>query len=152
MKTTDLFPSKYLKAETLGPNVRTIVTISHVAQEVLNGEPKPILYFTGKTQGLVLNRTNADTITEMAGSAETDDWPGTRLMLYTTKVPYQGKMVLGIRFEAPPAMTAAKPKPKPQPVAAADGMIGEDEIPFSWVVGLISAPALLAMHYLSIMG
>ncbi len=73
----DAFPSKYLKASDLKGG-QPVVVVDHVAFEPVgrNREMKGVVYFRGKDKGLVLNRTNANKLTQLAGTSETDDWAG----------------------------------------------------------------------------
>ena len=131
----DAFPSKYLRASDLNGASPT-VTIDRVDFEPVGRtrEMKGVVYFVGKSKGLVLNKTNATKIMELVGSAETDDWPGGRVCLYTTEVEFQGEGVETIRCKAPGAVRkplAAKPTPPPPPVLETDESdILDDEIPF----------------------
>lgn len=61
MKTQDVFPSKYLKAEGLPEDV--IVTITSVEMATLKtkeggDEYKPVAFFDELDKGLILNKTN----------------------------------------------------------------------------------------------
>ena len=116
------FPSKYLKAADLqGRNIA--VQISGVQMEDVGSddkpERKPVVYFSGAKKGLVLNKTNALTISEVFGP-ETDNWLGVKVQLFATRVPFQGRMVDAIRLTVPrePPAGAAKPAAAaPPPVA-----------------------------------
>lgn len=115
----------FLKHEDLqGHAVR--LTIEHVPTEEIRGEhgneKKLVVRFAGKDKGLVLNRTNAESIAEIAGSDDTDDWSGVRIVLFPDKTKFGGKTVDCIRVRAP----QGKPEPKPEPVAA----LTDDDIPF----------------------
>jgi hypothetical protein len=110
----DAFPSKYLKANDLKGN-RVSVTMSHVDYETIAEERKAVLFFRGKEKGLVLNKTNASMIVELTGTTETDDWAGHRVVLYPTRVDYQGKRVDAIRIDAAPAENGRKAAPSPPP-------------------------------------
>ena len=130
----DAFPSKYLRASDLGGE-SPVVTIDRVDFEPVGRarEMKGVVYFTGKTKGLVLNKTNATKIAEVVGSLETDDWPASRVQLYATEVEFQGETVETIRCKAP--ANARKPvqkvTQKPTPPEPDDPMPDTlDEIPF----------------------
>ena len=111
MDINSMFPGSYLKAADL--QGRTVPCIIEKVQiEDIGGEDKPVIYFAGKDRGLVLNKTNAGIIVAIAGP-ETDNWPGTKLKLYPTKVSFQGNMVDAIRIKHEPPEAGA-----------------EDEIPF----------------------
>jgi hypothetical protein len=99
MNIDQVFPSKYIKSSDLkGRKVK--LQIDRVTVEELNDERKPIVYFEGKDKGMVLNRTNSDTITSVYGT-ETDDWSGKEVTLYTARVSYKGTIVDGVRVELP---------------------------------------------------
>jgi len=123
MKSSDVFPSTYLKAADIAGH-EPVVTISKVEMTDLGDDRKPVAYFAGKDKGLVLNKTNFAAIEEITGEADTDDWTGHKIKLFVAKVEYQGKRVPAIRVDAPDV--APKPKPTPEPVDAPD----DDEIPF----------------------
>lgn len=123
MNINTAFPSSYLKAADLQGR-RVPVTVDRVAMEDIGGEHKPVLFFQGKDRGLVLNKTNAAMIAEIAASEETDEWKGVRIVLYPTKTDFQGKRVDAIRVDYPEAV--APQRTKPQPVATED----DDPIPF----------------------
>jgi len=117
----DSFPSNYLKASDLGGHT-VVVTIDRVEFEPVGRERemKAVLYFVGKTKGVVLNKTNARKITEIAGSALTEDWQGHALALYPTETEFAGETVECIRVKpvakAKPLMQRMTP-PAPPPVA-----------------------------------
>ena len=121
MNINGAFPSSYLKAADL-QGKRVTVVIDKVVMEDIGGEHKPVVKFQGKDRGVVLNKTNAAMIAEIANSEETDEWVGVKVMLYPTKTDFQGKRVDCIRVDYP----ANGAKPKPAPVVADD----DDEVPF----------------------
>jgi hypothetical protein len=119
----------FLKHEDLaGKAVK--VTIEEIRTEEINGdhgkEKKLVARFVGKDKGLVLNRTNADSIAEITDSEDTDDWQGAVIVLYPDKTKFGGKTVDCIRVRA---AQGAAPKPKPEPVAVPD-YDEADEPPF----------------------
>ena len=120
MNINSAFPRAYLKASDLQGR-RVTVTIARVLVEEIGGENKPVLKFVGKDRGIVLNKTNAAMIAEIANSEETDDWKGVAIAIYPTKTDYQGKRVDCIRVEYP---AGAPVKP------AAVAPVHEDEVPF----------------------
>ncbi len=129
MKIGDAFPGQYLKAQDLGNN-RVTVTIDRVEMEDIGGDHKAVLYFQGKDKGLVLNKTNSSAITEYAGTDETDDWRGVRVVLYKTRTEYQGKRVDCIRIDEAPLQRGAAPAPPPPPPPADDFQAGDGDVPF----------------------
>jgi hypothetical protein len=120
VKVGSAFPSKYLKANDLG-EARLVVTISHVTTEAIgqdSKDKKPVVYFKGKEKGLALNKTNANTITKILGTDETDDWSGGQIGIYQTETDYQGDRVACIRVFAPPKggkKAAQRPEPEEAP-------------------------------------
>ena len=108
MDINSAFPSNYLKAADLRGG-RVTVAIDSVVIENIGDEDKPIVYFQGKEKGLVLNKTNANMITEIAKSSETDAWVGVRVTLYSTRVDFQGRRVDAIRIDYPPNTGATRP-------------------------------------------
>jgi len=116
MDINSAFPSNYLKAADLRGG-RVTVAIDSVVIENIGDEDKPIVYFQGKEKGLVLNKTNANMITEIAKSSETEQWPGVRVTLYSCKVDFQGRRVDAIRVDYPPkaALSQAMQEQAPPP-------------------------------------
>lgn len=123
-KLGEVFHSKYLKAEDLqGKTVR--VTIDRVEYEMVGleegkKERKLVVYLVNKERQLVLNKTNAESIAEIAGDDDTDNWGGIQIALFPDKTKFGGKTVDCIRITWPNG------KPVPPPVTDADG----EEIPF----------------------
>jgi len=88
--------SDWLKAADLNMQEHTL-TISDISEAEVGGKMKLILHFAGKEKTLVLNKTNKDAIGYAYGEEDTDPWIGKTLILYPTKVDYQGKSVEAIR-------------------------------------------------------
>jgi hypothetical protein len=93
--------------------------------EDIGGETKPVLHFRGKSRGVVLNKTNANAIWGINGSDDTDDWAGTAITLFPTKVEFQGKRVDAIRIDPPD-----QPAPKAKPQHVAEEFDTDDSVPF----------------------
>lgn len=117
MNVNEAFPSKYLKAADLqGRKVRAI--IDRVEMDKIGEDTRIVMSFRGKEKSLVVNRTNANTISDMYGN-ETDNWFGKEIVLFPTRVDYQGKRVDAIRVEfnqPPPRQTAPAP-PRADPTS-----------------------------------
>jgi hypothetical protein len=100
----DIFPSRYLKAHELKGHTPT-VTIDRVALEQVRGklktETKAVVYFRGKTKGLLLNKTNAQSIAQIAGSAVTEQWVGRAIALFATTATFGKETHEVIRVQAP---------------------------------------------------
>jgi hypothetical protein len=131
VKTQDAFPSKYLKVIDLrGQHVA--VTINSVDFEQVGDDEKPVVYFKNKQKGLVLNKTNWEMIAEIAGSDESDDWPGTRIVLYPDRVPFKGKHVDAIRIDKPhkPSAKKSSPQDDDEPPPEDEELVDESGNPF----------------------
>ena len=135
MNINAAFPSTYLKAaDLLGK--RVVVTIERVTMEDIGDESKkPVLRLQGKDKAVVLNKTNAAMLVEICGTEETERWRGISIVLYPTRVDYQGKRVDAIRIDYPQQTYQAAPPPAPvapAPVATdeASGAVAYDDIPF----------------------
>ena len=129
MNINSAFPSNYLKASDLGES-QPVVTIDRVTVEPVgrDKEMKPVVYFQGKTKGIVLNKTNSKKIAEIAESQETEDWTGVQIKLYATEVEFSGEQVEAIRIKAP-----KQAKAKPKPVEREPGEDDVDEVDLSSV-------------------
>lgn len=101
MKISEEFPSKYLKASDLGGREVRII-MGRVEREEINSDKRLVLYFKGKEKGLVLNKTNGNTIGDGYGD-DTDDWYDQPIILFSVKTDYQGKVVDAIRCRVPTA-------------------------------------------------
>jgi hypothetical protein len=141
MKRDEVFKSNYLKTADLRGR-KIPVTIEDVRIETLgqgkDAEDKPVAYFKGKDLGFVLNMTNWDTLQELLGSDDSDDWHGKTVLLVPAKTKFGNKMVDCIRIDAytgrtPPGTPPGprhvdrEPEPdEPEPTPQDDG----DEVPF----------------------
>ena len=94
MNIDTAFPSNYLKAADVDED--TTLTIRDVKIEKLGDDERPIAYFDEIDKGLVLNKTNANTIKGMYTS-DTDNWTGKKITLFATEVDYAGKQTMAIR-------------------------------------------------------
>ena len=108
MNINEQFPSKYLKASDLQGRAHTM-NIKHIGQEDLNGELKLIIYFEGANKGMVLNKTNAYTISALYGP-ETDNWIGQPIEVFQAMVNFQGQQTPALRVKAPTIMPQAAPQ------------------------------------------
>ena len=119
----DFYPNKFLKPANVEEDV--LVTINEVGSDSFKDDDgtqrrKPILYFKESVKPLILNRTNFTRIAEIAGD-DTEDWHGTRLILYPDTVSMCGKNVATIRVRpAPKAKAAAAAEPPKAKVAAGE--------------------------------
>lgn len=101
------FPSKYLKeADLMGSS--KIFTMTSISIEKVGDDTKPVVYFQEEQRGLVLNKTNANSISDVHGR-ETDNWPGKKIELFPHTTEFQGRMAPCIRVRAPQAEKASTP-------------------------------------------
>jgi len=112
MNIDSAFPSTYLKAADLGGRRVAVIIRDVLIETIADGEKKPVVYFENKEKGLCLNKTNAHMIVEIVGSAETEEWTGTKIVMFSTKVDFGGKRVDGIRVDYP--ANVRKPEPSPE--------------------------------------
>lgn len=114
MKISQVFPSKYVKAEDLQGKTVTLtiktVTLEEMTTHDNKTASKPVVWFEKATKGFVINLTNALIIKNLYGD-DTDDWTGKRIAIYPTRVKAFGKMqdCIRVREEIP-----ATPKPVAQ--------------------------------------
>ena len=87
------FPAKYLQVSDLDlPITATIQVVSTENVGGDDGDLKLVIRFSEPgVKALVCNLTRAEAIAELAGSDDTDVWPGTRLTLVKGMTRYQGK-------------------------------------------------------------
>ncbi len=128
MKISELYPSKYVKAQDLNGKTVTLTMAKLVIEELGHGtekERKPVLYFQKATKGMILNATNARTIAALHGD-DSIAWEGKRISIYPTTVRAFGKVndVIRVVEQIPPA-----PKPAGSPLGAqAAPLVEENEI------------------------
>lgn len=146
-KTSEMRESKYIKKDDVGRGL--LVTITgcerrNIAVEGAEPEYKWCLTFRELDKPLVLNSTNIQLCEQITGSDDTDHWTNKQVVLYTDpNISYQGKLVGGVRVRKPkpqaapappPLAPMAKPVPAPEPLAEE---MGDDDIPFAWLMPLI---------------
>jgi hypothetical protein len=111
MNINDIFTSDYLKASDLAnDDSPRKVRIANVTMEPFGEENKLVIHFAGDTKKMIANRTNSMTISEQFGP-DTDSWIGGVIVLFSTKVPFGGRIVDALRVSVPkqPAKAPAKP-------------------------------------------
>lgn len=97
--------SNALKASDLPTGVKARVVVES-CEEIMFREDdgkdkaKLKLSFVGKEKGLILNKTNAMTISHVYGPS-VSEWYGKEIFLYSTKVDFGGQMVDAIRIDMP---------------------------------------------------
>lgn len=106
------FPTKYVSAGELGQKDHTL-TITRVEMETIGQDDrKPVVYFANANKGLVLNKTNNNTIMTMYGR-DSDGWINKQITIGATWVEFRGDQVLGIRVRPGMNQTANAPAPTP---------------------------------------
>ena len=112
------FPSKWIRAANLQGRDITLTILRCFEEQVGRGsETLPVLYFSGTEKGLVLNKTNANTIADALG-AETDNWIGQKITLYSTTTDFEGKRTDCIRIrDLAPVQQPAPPVLDKQPIS-----------------------------------
>jgi hypothetical protein len=137
MRIGKYYSGNYLKAIDLPRPA--LVTIAEVKVEEVGEtkEMKAVMYFVSKEKGVVLNKTNFETLMAMFGTDETADWHGRQIVLYNDPSVSFGSTRGGIRIKAPTVQTQAPAAPPPvaptNPNAGTTDMlddIPQDEIPF----------------------
>jgi hypothetical protein len=122
VKRSDAFPKNWMTASDLGgkPDVVTIKTVTFEPIKGLDGKEKQkvVVYVARKYKPLILNVTNFDSIAAIAGSNDTDDWPGLKIEYVPSTVPFNGQIKDCVRIRKPETVAKAKSKksaddPKP---------------------------------------
>jgi hypothetical protein len=113
MKFSEAFPSKYAKPVDAPDPV--VTTVKAAVEEDIKGldgvtQRKVVVYFAKKLKPLPLNRTNFETLCDLCGSDNSEDFPGTKVEVFKTRVQGPRGMTDGLRFRAPGGMEKAKPK------------------------------------------
>jgi hypothetical protein len=114
VKRSEAFPKNWMSAADLGgkPDVATIKNVTLEPIKGLDGKEKEkvVVYVARKYKPLILNATNFDSIAAIAGSDETDDWPGTKIEYYPSTVSFNGQIKDCVRIRNPGAVTKGKSK------------------------------------------
>ena len=123
------FPSNWLKAPDLGGREVT-VTMDSVRLETVgqgtDAKELPVLSFQGQSKSLILNKTNARSISQLYGT-ETTGWAGRAITLFPTTTQYGAEVKDCIRIKAPVAdpqqaqPPAPTPPPQPEPTPPPEG-------------------------------
>jgi hypothetical protein len=121
VKRNVAFPKKHLCADDLNGEPVTL-TIKCAQQEAMrnNGQEqtKTVLYFRDGYKPFPLNQTNWDSIADITGEDDSDNWKGHQAEAYptTTQSP-GGDIVPCVRFRAPPQGELKPQQSQPQPAA-----------------------------------
>ena len=111
--------AKYLKKEDIPSPVNTSILWTKEEEVTAPGkgtDTKVVLYFDGLKKGLVLNTTNAETLLEITGTDDYEQWVDIPVQLYVDPdVTYGGKKIGGIRIRKPLSGPTLKVKPSTDP-------------------------------------
>lgn len=113
MLVSEMYPSRFMKAEDFDEGEVRIVTIKSVEMEELgqgkDKQSKPVVMFRDAEKQLVLNKTNAAVIAKLYGD-DSDDWLGKKIALTVIEVESFGDVVRAIRVKTKaPAATPVLP-------------------------------------------
>lgn len=96
----------YIGAYAFQPGERKVVTIKSVKQESVKSqrgaEDCLVVHFVENEKPLICNVTNSKAIEKVAGSGYIEDWPNTRIELFTTEVSAFGDTVEAVRVKQTP--------------------------------------------------
>lgn len=113
----------YLGAYSLQPGEVLTLTISKVAKEAVKGtggkkQECMVVHFVEKQKPMILNRTNAKTISKVYGTPHIEDWAGKKIRIYSEVVDAFGEQVeaLRIKYEQVQLPTLSKDLPAYQKV------------------------------------
>ena len=104
----------YLKKEDLSDPVDT--ELLWVKEEKVTAPGKAtttrlVAYFEGLSKGLVLNTANCETLLEITGTDDPNEWKDVALQLYVDPdVKYGGKKTGGIRIRKPVPVPVHEPE------------------------------------------
>jgi len=136
-KIGEFFKSNYFNADSLLDGDLTL-TISNCQAEVFparekgkNDEQKMVVYFEEDERGLGLNVTNWNTIIEVTGEDDTDNWPGHQITLTRKKDKgIGGQLVWCVRVRdtaQPSSGRNQPPQQRPQPSAASQRAVAAQQ-------------------------
>ena len=123
MKVSEMYPAKWLKAETLAGHTRGVTIETSTVEELYNTrekrtEQKFVLGFFGKQLRLVLNKTQSLTMARITGSDDSDLWIGHQINLSPARTPNgQDTITISAPEHRPAAPAPAAITPKPAPAA-----------------------------------
>ena len=113
MKLNDIKQSRFMSKNDLGEKGAVLVTIKsvemqNVAPKEAKADMKPCITFVEDIKPLVCNSTNFGTIVDFSGKDDSDNWSGTKIVVYfEPNIFFSGKKVGGLRVRAP--KTGVKP-------------------------------------------
>ncbi len=122
-----MFPSNYIKAADLNGRdfSLTVTTVAIESLKMRGGASKKrgVMRFEKTEKGLVLNRTNGDTIAKLLGR-DTEDWIGKRITLFPTTTKFGRETVPCIRVR-----DTSAPVERPETGAQEPTTMGQSQPP-----------------------
>ena len=119
MTRKDAFPSSWINATNVDPEGEEL-TIREVTHEKVGKEKEklPVIRFDERDDRFVCRITKWDSIVELTGEENSDNWVGKRIKLVRVRVECRGEMRDGVRIQA------AKPRlsPKRRTATQSDGI------------------------------
>jgi hypothetical protein len=116
----EAFPSRFLKAADLKGKACILQIIEAEFEELtdLQGkkQKKMVLHFKGTGKQLPLNVTNWNSVVDVTGEANSENWIDFKIKVYPDRTPLAGEMKDCIRItspDTPDKPVKAKTKPKP---------------------------------------
>ena len=110
-----LYNPDYLGAYSLEPGKDIILTIANVKNEIIMGtdgkkEECMVMRFSNNEKPMIINATNAKTITKLLQTPYIENWSGHRIQIFADKVKAFGDVVeaLRIRPTLPKPINVAK--------------------------------------------
>jgi len=118
-----LYNPDYLGAYSLEPGKDIILTIANVKNEIIMGtdgkkEECMVMRFSNNEKPMIINATNAKTITKLLQTPYIENWSGHRIQIFADKVKAFGDVVEAVRIR--PTL------PKPINVAKSCEECGEE--------------------------
>ena len=98
MKIHDVYPSQWLAAADVEDCLTVTVKGLTFAEVGRDKEQKPVLWFEEVEKGLILNKTNWNNMVLITKEADSDDWVGHQVQLYSTKVQFGSDEVDAVRI------------------------------------------------------
>jgi hypothetical protein len=103
-------------------------------------EDKLVLYFVGWSKAMTLNRVSFDSVADITGEDDSDNWSGHKIELYPATTEMNGREVDCVRIRAPQQgeLKAAGAKPSAKPASTAQARSPRRR---GWLLAKIAAPA-----------
>ena len=98
MRTKDIYPSKYLKAEDIPEGGMTVTLDDFAMEEVGQAQERKAVVYFRECKAVVCNVTNKNMLEKLLGK-ETDDWIGKQVELVKMMVSFKSDTVPAIRVQ-----------------------------------------------------